>query len=172
MKRKNSVINKTTLRESFLFLVRLNLFLIPFYAVLLSGLELGILKELTLLIVIFVLHLMGLSPVRDGIQITVMEPYPFGAQITWDCTGWESMFLFVALVFATKTSTNSKIHALKFLPLIYLVNIFRIVFVFYFVSALGFRFFDVIHTLVWPWIMVFATLSIWVFWFKGSKTSL
>ena len=119
------------------FLIRINVFAIPLYIVLFLGLYITQLQTIVANIEFYLLSSSGFSPSINGLFITIpIKGGSWGAFINWDCTAWKSMFAFFALVMATDYKLGSKLKGLAiFLPLIFIVNIARIFFMFYYVRT-------------------------------------
>ena len=134
------------------FLIKFNLFAIPLYLIIISGFQLSFLKDLTTDISFFLLKFTGIDASLSGNIISIpIKDGSFAATIDWDCTGWKSMLALFALIFATDFSLRKRLYGLVFIPLVYLVNLLRIWFMFYFVSSFGLLYYNIVHTLVWSW---------------------
>jgi len=83
------------------------------------------------------------------------------------CTAIRSLLAFSALVVASPKSWNAKKKALIFLPVIYIVNVIRIVSL-AFVSLSFPSLFELIHMLLWREGLVALILGLWVYWFYKS----
>ena len=153
----------------FAFLIKFNILAIPMYAAILLNFDFYILQKATADVVYFLLQVLGFSPVIDGIMITIpVQNGTWAALISSACTGWKSVLLFLALVAATPK--NNRRIALAFIPAILLVNIIRIVFMFWVASA-NLAYFELAHALVWSWGMLLVVIVLWLFWMlKISST--
>ncbi len=146
----------------FAFLIKFNILAIPMYAAILLEFDFYILQQCTANVVYFLLQFFGFSPVIDGIMITIpVQNGTWAALINSACTGWKSVLLFLALVAATPK--NNKKTALIFIPVILLVNIIRIVFMFW-VASVELAYFELAHTLIWSWGMIIIIISLWLLW--------
>lgn len=153
------------------FLILFNIFLIPFYVILLSGAELYELKVFTADVTYSLLDSSGMNPERDGLLVSIpIKDGKWAASMDWDCTAWKSMLAFFALVMAVGFTANftwkKKLIGLIFIPIIYFVNILRIWFMFFFVKAYDLAYFDIVHAIVWSWGMIFVILVFWFLWMK------
>jgi len=150
------------------FLIRLNVFLAPIYV--LSGASFYFLQRFVAISVVHVLKLLGIDASLKDLLITVptFGGY-FAGFIDFDCTGWKSMIAFLALVFATPTKEKKKLYGLIFLPLIFIVNVIRVSFVFFFVSVKGADYFHLIHSIGWSFGMISLVLFLWVLWMKWMR---
>jgi exosortase/archaeosortase family protein len=86
--------------------------------------------------------------------------------ISWDSTGWKSMYALFSLALATPIVTYRK--KLRFLiiglPTIFVLNILRIVTTIILSINFGEQYFEVVHTVLWREGLIFAVVGIWFFW--------
>jgi exosortase/archaeosortase family protein len=153
------------------FLILLNVFAIPLYAILISGAQWDGLKAFTADSIYSMVQASGMNPERSDLTISIpIKNGSWAANIDWDCTAWKSMFAFFALVmsagFAANFSTKKKLFGLVFIPIIYLVNIIRVWFMFWFVKAYDLAYFSIVHTLIWSWGLIIVILVLWILWMK------
>jgi len=150
------------------FSVVFNIFIIPLYF--LTRNNIYFLQLFTARVVTMFLNITGIRAGLSGLMITVpIKTGMFGGTIDWDCTGWKSILVFIALVVATPTDWKKKLNAWIFIPLLYLANIMRVWFVFFFVSSFGVEKFEIIHKTLWSWGLIAVLLVCWIYWYKGSK---
>lgn len=148
------------------FIIRLNIFAIPLYVILLLNLNVLEIQQALAGIVYALLNAAGMGPSINGLLISIpIKNGSWGAFINWDCTAWKSMLAFFALVMATDFKNKLKGLAL-FIPLIFLVNILRIFFMFWFVRTFDVANFALVHAIVWSWGMIFVVLAFWLIWMK------
>lgn len=147
------------------FIVRLNVFLIPFYIIILLDLRSVYLIDITKNTILNWLHSTSIqTTVYDSIISVPVNNGSWGAEITWDCVGWKSMFLFFALVMATKAKIEKKAKGLLFIPVIYVINLFRIWFMFFYVTKFDLAYFSVVHTVVWSVGLTILVIGLWYLW--------
>ncbi len=152
------------------FLIKFNLFAIPLYAIIISGFTWPSLMQLTNDISLFALRLADVdASMINGFIVIPVENGNFAATVSWDSTGWKSMLAFFALIFATEFPLRKKMIGLLFIPLIYLVNVLRIVFVLFFVNKYGVLYYDFLHATLWSWGLIAAVLVLWFIWMKYAK---
>jgi len=173
-RKRKKIINNRNLITFIKFLILLNIFAIPLYAILFTGAELYELKAGTADVTYIMLDASGLNPQRSGLLISIpINNGSWAANIDWDCTAWKSMLAFFALVMATGLAANfakkKMLFGMAFIPIIYFVNILRIWFMFWFVKAYDLAYFSIVHTLIWSWGLVFAILVFWFIWMKCSN---
>lgn len=155
----------------FRFILKLNLFAAPLYLLLLTGWQFPLLIDATYSIVFSLLAAIGLNPAAYGSVISVpVQNGSWGALINWDCTGWKSALALFALIFATDQPMKRKATGfLLLVPVLLALNIARIVFIFWYVSAFGIADFAVVHTLVWSWGLAAAVAILWLAWLKPGN---
>jgi len=147
------------------FSVVFNLFLATLY--IMTRNNIYFLQQLTAELVTTLLNRTGVAASLKELMITVpVKTGLFGGTVDWDCTGWKSILVFIALVVATPTDWRKKLKAWFFIPLIYLANILRVWFVFFFVSRFGIEHFETIHKTLWSWGLIAVLLVCWVCWYK------
>ncbi len=148
------------------FLIRLNIYAVPLYVILLLDLSLPGLQRIVADITFFLLDAAGLNPTINDLLISIpIKNGSWGAFINWDCTAWKSMLAFFALVMATEYKNKLKGLAI-FIPLIFAVNIFRIFFMFFYVRTFDIAYYPVVHAIIWSWGMIFVILAFWIIWVK------
>ena len=116
-----------SLKSTLEFLVRLTIFSVPLYVILYSQ---GILMPMQLLVagnVEFVLHIAGFGVAREGALLIVNNSHQFAFFISEDCTGWKTVLLLAALIFAVPRVKNNHrlIGLIAGIPLIYIGNLVR-----------------------------------------------
>jgi exosortase/archaeosortase family protein len=153
------------------FLIRLNIFAIPLYVILILDLSLPQLQHAVADITFYLLSAAGFDPAISGLLISIpITNGSWAAFISWDCTAWKSMLAFLALVMATDYKSKSKWKGLAiFIPAIFVVNILRIFFMFYFVKTYDLAYYAFVHAVVWSWGMIFVILAFWLIWLKKMK---
>ena len=167
---KQKLINRKDALRILTFLIKFNLLAIPLYLIIVSGFQLGFLKDVTADFTFHMLRLTGIDASIAGNIISIpAENGVFAARIDWDCTGWKSMFALFALIFATDFSLRKKMRGLVLIPAVYLVNLLRIWFMFLFVSDFGLAYYDIVHATVWSWGLILTVLIFWVVWMRFFK---
>lgn len=156
------------------FIVLLNIFAIPLYAILLTGAQLNELNTFTADSAYALIEASDMQPQRTGELISIpIKDGRWAATIDWDCTAWKSMLAFFALIMsaglALGYSRRKILAGFIFIPIIYVVNLLRIWFMFAFVKAYDLAYFDIVHTLAWSWGLIIAVLVFWLLWMKYVK---
>lgn len=149
------------------FFIKFNLFAIPLYIILYEGWTLVELQIVIRDAVVWLLTALGLNPTVHDLLISMpVKNGDWGAVINWDCTGWKSMLAFFALVMATDYPIKRKIMGLVLVPLIFVVNIARIVFMFLYVKTFDLAYYQTVHAVVWSWGLILVILTLWVLWMR------
>jgi len=163
-------LKRNKLKNLLKFLILFNLFSIPMYLIIILNVQFYALQLLTANLVSITLNFSGVSSELNDllISVPVRDGY-FAGSIDWDCTGWKSVLAFFALVFATEAPIKKKLYGLIFVPMIYVINILRVSFVFYFVSAYDVNYFELIHSFLWSFGMILVVLFLWIIWLKYFK---
>ena len=140
------------------FILTLNLFSIPLYLFIYFGVELKFLKNIEALLTSKVLNFFGIDSFsEENLVITNNKVY----EISWDSTGWKSLYTFFALVFSTPIYQKRKVKFLFIgLFLLFLFNIARIIATIY-LSYTHIYSFDFLHLGLWRWGSIGFILFIW-----------
>jgi len=175
---KKSSIRKKIFRKKLLlvveFLVIFNLLSIPMYIVIFYNLSFESLQIFFTQLTEGFLKFMGYAVERIGYFLTIN--YSGGSlqiEISWDSTGWKSLYALFALAVATPIkSLKSKAKFLTIgLPLIFVLNFLRIVTTILVGLNYGLNYFDVVHTFLWREGLIFAIVIIWFAWLVRGKES-
>ncbi|HLD39116.1 MAG TPA: exosortase/archaeosortase family protein [archaeon] len=170
MKRKISQRNEKLL-HLLEFFVKFNLFAIPLYIILLSRFEWAWLEQFVVDIVTPMLQFLGLNPTTNGLMISIpIRDGSWAAVINWDCTGWKSMLAFFALVMATNFSLRRKLAGMVLIPVIFIVNLLRIVFMFFYVRTFDLANYQTVHAVVWSWGLIATIIVLWLLWLRFDFT--
>lgn len=166
-----SSLDNHRLTETLQFFAKMNLFALPLYIILAFNLQFAFLQTVTRDITFFLLQGLGFNPALNGYLISVpIANGNWAASIDWDCTGWKSMLAFFALVMATGRDNRTKMRGLLvFIPAIFAINILRIVFMFYFVSAYDLAYYGIVHQTIWSWGLIATILAFWVIWLRKAE---
>jgi exosortase/archaeosortase family protein len=182
MKRKKETRKK--LWTVALFLIAFNVLAIPMYLLLWLNLSFPPLQTLLTEMVYSALKILGYSVELVVSQISLI-PLIFVPQyaqkilITWDSTGWKTLYTLAALTIATPSvSMREKLKFLAIgLPFLFVLNFVRILTTITFAISYGFQYFEVVHTLLWREGLILAVVLVWYMWlrvvkFKDKKQSI
>jgi len=166
-KKYKPVIRRKILSRVLKFFIKLNIFAIPLYLILITTYQSAEFMQFTASASYGIMKATGIPATIDGTLIKIpLDNGSFAAYVSWDSTGWKSLLAFFALVFATDFSWRKKLYGLFFLPIIYFINVLRIVFMFYAVHNFGAESFDFFHATLWSWGLIFTILLFWVIWLR------
>ncbi|MEK6887439.1 MAG: exosortase/archaeosortase family protein [Candidatus Aenigmatarchaeota archaeon] len=153
------------------FFVKFNLFAIPLYIILLSKFEWAWLEQFVVSIVTPILQLLGYNPTVHDLLISIpIKNGSWGAVINWDCTGWKSMLAFFALIMATEFPLRRKLAGMVLIPVIFVINLLRIVFMFFYVRTFDLANYQTVHAVVWSWGLIATIIVLWLLWLRFDFT--
>ena len=111
----------------------------------------------------FLLKVVGFSVQTQG---NILSLSHFSVEIVGECTGLYEMLIFLAAVIAYPSGWKKKlIGAGLGIPLLYLINIIRMMFITV-VGNWSPRTFDFMHMYFWQVAMILIILSVWVLWIE------
>jgi exosortase/archaeosortase family protein len=160
------------LREVLLFLFKFNLLAIPLYILLYLDFSFQPLQDFVAFLSFKLLSMLGIQASVNESLITVISGFKLSIiDISMDCTGWKSLYALFALAVATPgiKIARKRNFLLLTLPLLFLLNILRIVITVYLSLFLEPAIFGLVHDIFWQWGLTIAILGMWVFWLKYEK---
>ena len=157
------------MKDVFVFLIKFNLLLIPFYAIIYFDVDFYPLQIAFTNFLASVLTSMGYQVSTSGFFLFLGESqYPI--DISRDCIGWKSAYSLFALVFATPGLIKDKSKFLVvWIPVLFVVNIFRVLITMLVGLNLGFQYIEFIHTFLWQEVMIIALLLVWYVWLRKGN---
>jgi len=178
------VVNKKILERrrkllaTLIFSIKLNLLVIPLYILIYLDFSLPSLQNFLAYLISLTLSSLKFPVASEGknifIFLTESESYRIiHFEISMDCTGWKSMYLLTALVFASSFELKKNLKFLAItLPFLFIINFLRIVSTIAIALIFGFEFFEVTHNILWREGMVFIVVIIWYLWLRKIKYKL
>jgi exosortase/archaeosortase family protein len=155
-----------------LLLVAFNILSIPMYLVMYFNLSFKPLQYFLALATTKFLNALGYPVFQDG--FTVVANNFNLIEISWDSTGWKSMYTLLAL--GIVTPVNSWKKRMKFIcisiPAIFLLNFIRITTTILVGLNFGFQYFEVVHTFLWREGLILAIVCIWAAWLWNEKDNI
>ncbi|MFQ5647813.1 MAG: exosortase/archaeosortase family protein [Candidatus Aenigmatarchaeota archaeon] len=147
------------------FLLRLLALSVPLYLVIFLALDLSAMQLAAAGQSAALLQSLGWTVSQDGTLLTAGE---FSFLINQDCTGWKSMLLLFALIFATLGISLRKrvLGLLVGIPLVWLGNLARILGTIYVQAGFGTGTALLVHDWLWQLGLVALVLAIWLAWLK------
>lgn len=178
MVNKKILERRRKLLATLIFSIKLNLLVIPLYILIYLDFSLPSLQNFLAYLISLTLSSLKFPVASEGknifIFLTESESYriiPF--EISMDCTGWKSMYLLTALVFASSFELKKNLKFLAItLPFLFIINFLRIVSTIAIALTFGFEFFEVTHNILWREGMVFIVVIIWYLWLRKIKYKL
>ncbi|MBI2005460.1 MAG: archaeosortase/exosortase family protein [Candidatus Aenigmarchaeota archaeon] len=155
-----------------IFLATFNLLAIPLYIGIYTNFSFDPLKELNARMVSATLNFFGYNTHPDGSMVNlVSDDVTQKIDISWDSTGWKSMYAIAALIMSTPISKISRRmkFALVGVASIFLINYIRLVTTILISVRFGFDLFDIIHTVLWREGLILAVVGIWLVWVRMEK---
>jgi len=170
LQKKERLANR--LASVLIFLVTFNLLAIPLYIVTYADLSFEPLKELNARIVSATLKFFGYDSYSDGSTVDLVSNGALQKiDISWDSTGWKSMYAIASLILATPISKISR--KIKFavigIAIIFFINYLRISSTILISASFGFNLFDIIHTVLWREGLILAVVGVWLVWMRMEK---
>lgn len=157
------------MKDVFIFLVKFNLLLIPFYAIIYFDVSFYPLQIAFTNFMASILKLMGYQIATSGFLL-FLGGIQYPIDISRDCLGWKSVYSLFALVFATPGLKKDKLKFLAaWIPVLFVVNIFRVLITMLVGLNFGYQYLEVIHTFLWQGIMIMALLLVWVVWLRKGN---
>ena len=155
------------------FIVKFNVFAIPLYIILFTRFEWVWLEKAVTDITVYFLNGLGFNPTVHDLLISIpIRGGSWAAVINWDCTGWKSMLAFFALVMATDYPARRKAMGLLLIPVIFAINLLRIVFMFFYVRAFDLAYYQAVHTIIWSWGLIITIAALWLLWLRYDLTKI
>ena len=160
------------LKDLLVFLVVFNLLAIPLYIALYTNFSFRPLQELNARLLYGTLNLFGYHPTLQDGMVTVASNGGYqNIEISWDSTGWKSMYALTALIIATPVSRFSR--KIKFIIggviVIFVLNYLRISTTILASIIFSFNVFDVIHTVLWREGLILSVVALWFIWLRREK---
>ena len=153
------------------FLVILNLLSIPLYLAIYANFSFQPLQNFIATISNSILQSSGYdSNQQDNLIVISGKNLLLRVDVSWDSTGWKSLYALTALAIATPVVANKKIRFLAVaLPAIFVINILRIVTTVAVSVSYGYEYFELLHTLLWREGLITAVVVIWAIWAYKQK---
>lgn len=160
---------KKVLIETLLFFVKLNAFLLPFYAIIYFNWSYTPLQIVFAGIIASVIRFFGFEVFQSGFFLFLGKD-SFPIDISFDCIGWKSSYSLFALLMATPGKIKQKLYFLvKWIPLLMVVNFSRVIIIILIGYAFGFGWIYPVHTYLFQPLMILIVIGIWFIWMKKEK---
>ena len=158
---------KKEIKEAFLFLLKFNLFLIPFYAIIFLDVDFYSVQIFIAKSIVYVLKLFGLKAFNvDFFVYLGQEGFPI--DISRDCTGWKSLYSLLAIVLASPgTLKKKKDFLIRWLPVMFMINAIRVFSTIIVGFLFGFQLMDPVHS-VWQYLTIVSIIAIWYLYIRKN----
>ncbi|MBU5690280.1 MAG: hypothetical protein QXM68_00050 [Candidatus Aenigmatarchaeota archaeon] len=163
---------KKDLKQILIFLLKVNLLLIPFYAIIYFDLSYYPAQKLFALIIFDIIKFFGFYIKIDETMLLLGDQnYP--VNISFDCIGWKSSYSLIALVIASSGIMKEKLIFLaKWLPAMVAINILRVIIAILTGFLLGFESIKIIHDYILQPAMILVVLTVWWLYAKDKIYSI
>ena len=157
---------KKILKDVIVFLIKFNLLLIPFYAIIYFDISSYTLQSAFANFIGNILKGLNYQVKVSGFFLLIgKNEYP--VDISMDCIGWKGVYSLFALVFATSGKVREKLKFLAiWIPVLFVINIVRVLATLLFGLNYGMKYIEFIHTFLWQEVMIVSIIIIWYFWLK------
>jgi exosortase/archaeosortase family protein len=159
-----------------LFLIAFNLLAIPLYIILYFNIYSPQFQNFITFISKPFIDIFGYNTTLEytshcNVKAIFIPDYQQSVCISWDSTGWKSMYALAALAIATPFITWRK--KWKFItigvPIVFVLNYIRIVTTILISLKFGFQYFDMVHTILWREGLILAVVAIWYLWVRKEN---
>ncbi len=160
---------KKIMKDVAFFLLKFNLLLIPFYAIIYFDVNFYSLQIQFTNFIAIILKLFGHKVSTSDFYLYIGNDN-FPIDISRDCIGWKSAYSLFALVFATPGKIKDKLKfVVAWIPIMFIINILRVVGTILFGLRFGLQYLEIIHTFLWQEVMIAILLIIWYLWLRKSN---
>lgn len=162
------------LKSAAWFLLKLNILAIPLYLIFYFGWSVPAYQNVWASALGTSLQSFGYDAVVSGHTIAVKVGQTIHEiDLSWDSTGWKSLYAITALTFATSMWTvRRNLRFLAFaMPLLAFVNFLRIDTTSLFSLATDFKYFDFVHVFLWGGLMTGFVIALWYLLFFKEKVN-
>jgi len=157
---------KKIVKEIFWFLLKFNLLLIPFYAVIYFDVNFYLFQEWFASLIGSVLKLRYSVDV-SGFFIYVED---LAIDISRDCLGWKSAYSLIALALASPGKLKDKLRFLGlWIPVFLVFNIIRVLVTIVVGLEFGINYLELLHNIVWQEVIIMGIVGVWYFWMRKVK---
>ena len=154
------------LKEVLVFLTKLTLLSFLMY-IISSSFDFYAFQEFTADVIYEVISTIGMAVEKEGIRLGVGG---FDFLITEDSTAWKGMFFFFSLLIASGSTLKKTVLGIVVgIPVIYALNLFRILTLILFTTQVGPSAYEIIHSFLWHSTMIIAVLVLWIMWIRKAE---
>lgn len=158
---------KEMIKDAFLFLLKFNLLLIPFYLIIYFDVNFYPLQTFIAKSIVFVLNIFGLDAKSFDFFVYLGQG-SFIVDISRDCTGWKSFYSLLAMVIASPgVFLKKRNFLLKWLPAMVLINLIRLSSTIFMGFTFGFSLMEPYHN-AWQNLNVLLIVGIWYLYMRKN----
>jgi len=162
---------KKVIKELALFLIKFNILLIPYYAIIYFDISFYSLQAVFANLIAAILKIFSYNVTISDFFLFVGEQN-LPIDMSRDCIGWKSAYSLLALVIAAPGKFKNKLKFLGFwIPILLLINVFRVVMIIIIGLNFGIKYLEITHTFIWQELMIIIVIGIWYFWLKKNVIS-
>jgi len=153
------------------FFIKVNLLAVPLYVLLYLDFSLPTVQTFLATATARTLQLLGYGVTSENYVLTLITTNEIAkVDISVDCLGWKSMYALAALTLAVAYPLKKKIKFLFVaLPVLFFINYLRMVSTLLFVLVYGFRYLEIVHTLLWREGLIALVVVVWYLWLRQTK---
>jgi exosortase/archaeosortase family protein len=158
---------KKLIKEILCFLIKFNIFLIPFYLVIYLDVDFYPLQEIFARFIGSSLELVGYQNEVFSFFIYVRE---LTIDISRDCLGWKSVYSLCALVAASRGKIKEKLKFLGlWIPIFLVFNFLRVLITILIGLKFGRNYLEVFHNIIFQEITILMIVGVWYIWLRKTK---
>ncbi|OYT42608.1 MAG: hypothetical protein B6U78_00720 [Candidatus Aenigmarchaeota archaeon ex4484_224] len=167
-----SKLSKENLKNFLIFVISLNLLAIPLYIAIYFDFSIPALQSLISYLVSKILEFYGYKCLLFNNLIQIFKnSNSFFVYISWDSTGWKSMYFIFSLILATPSISFKR--KFEFIPIaifiVFVGNLLRIFACSLILINLGENAFETVHSLLWAQGMIILVLTVWFLWLRVNS---
>ena len=156
------------------FVLMFNLLSLPMYISIHFNLESFYFRVLESTIVCKFFNMLRYDTICNGnLFIIKHDSKIYSINVSWDSTGWKSLYAFFSLIIATPLSMKRKKLILPLgVLVIFFVNLFRIFTTVLLSLKFGVEKFGILHTSLWSEGMIIIVIFLWMYWLLKEKNNI
>jgi exosortase/archaeosortase family protein len=154
------------------FLVLFNLFSIPMYIVIYFNLSSLEFQKFVAFLSSSLLNIIGYKNYLTENEVLIkVDDTIKSVYISWDSTGWKSVYAIFSLILATPMVKISRkiYHVAIFMPTVFFINILRIITTIILSIYHNFLDFEFIHIFLWRYLLIGTIVLLWLIFLKRER---
>ena len=163
---------KKILKEVVLFLVKFNVLLIPFYAVIYFDVNFYQVQSAFAAVLESILSFLCYQVSRNDYFLFLTDT-EFPVDISRDCIGWKSAYSLFALVMAAPGKLKDKYKFLVlWIPVLFVFNFGRVLSTLLFGLNFGLDHMEFLHSVLWEQVTIIVVIVVWYLWLRATVEKL